>query len=87
MMAVEGSSCKAIAFKFGGQRALLTDFFSTEDTEIDVAAGAATFFFHFGDIGAFTPVWFGVIEPGDGVEARRFGSAAGNDGIGHADDG
>ena len=54
---------------------------------IDVGAGAAALFFDFGEVGALVPVGFGVVVVGDGVEARGFGGAAGDDGVGHADDG
>ena len=54
-------------------------------------AGSAAFFFDFGDLVEFVRVGFevvvGVVEPRDGIEARAFGGAAGDDGIGHADDG
>ena len=56
-------------------------------TDVDVPAGAAALFFNFGEIGALVPVGFGVVVVGDGIEARSFGGAAGDDGIGHADDG
>ena len=46
-------------------------------TEIDVGAGAAAFFFHFGEIGALVPVGFGVVVVGDGVEARGFSALRG----------
>ena len=39
---------------------------------VDVAAGAAAFFFDFGEIGTLVPVGFGVVVVGDGVEASGF---------------
>ena len=54
---------------------------------VDVDAGAAAFFFYFGEVGTLVPVGFGVVVVGDGVEARGFGVAAGDDGVRHADDG
>ena len=51
----------------------------------------AALLFDFGDPVEFVPVGFDVIvrvvEPGDSVETGAFGSASGDDGIGHADDG
>ena len=56
-----------------------------------MAASAATLLLDFDEIGAFVPIRFdvvvGVVVPRDGVEARGFGDAAGDDGIRHADDG
>src|SRR5229473_2391221 len=56
-------------------------------TYVNMAAGAAALFFYLGEIGALVPVGFGVVVVGDSVEARRFGGAACNDGVGHAHDG
>src|SRR6266851_6765804 len=55
--------------------------------DIDVSAGAAALFFDFAEVGALVPVGFGVVVVGDGVEARGFGGAAGDDGVRHAHDG
>src|SRR6266849_5850398 len=55
--------------------------------DIDVSAGAAALFFDFAEVGALVPIGFGVVVVGDGVEARGFGGAAGDDGIRHAHDG
>ena len=62
-------------------------FFYSHSRDIDVVAGAAAFFFDFGEMGKFTPVWLGLVVPSDGVEAGAFGGAAGDDNVGHADDG
>ena len=55
--------------------------------DVDVPAGAAPFFFDFGEIGAFVPVGFGVVVVGHRIQARGFGAATGDDPIGHANDG
>src|SRR5258708_7016734 len=55
-------------------------------TDIDVATGAAAFFFDFGEIGAFVPVGFGVVVIGDRIEARGLCGSAGDDGICYAHD-
>ena len=52
-----------------------------------MGAGAAALFFYFGEVRALVPVRFGVVVVGDGVEARGFSGPAGDDGVGHADDG
>src|SRR5207253_10676250 len=54
---------------------------------IDVAAGNASLFFHFGEIGALVPVGLGVVVVGQGIEARSFGGASDDDGVRHANDG
>src|ERR1700722_12503348 len=54
---------------------------------IDVGTGAAALFFDFGEVEALVPVGFRVVVVGDGVEARGFGRARGDDGVGHAHDG
>ena len=63
------------------------DVFRILRTDVDVPAGAPALFFNFGEIGALVPVGFGVVIVGDGIETRRVGGAAGDNGIGHADDG
>src|ERR1700722_2564232 len=54
-------------------------------------ASSAAFLFYFGDPVEFVGVGFdvvvGIVEPGDSVEARAFGGAAGDEQVPHADDG
>lgn len=52
-----------------------------------MAAGASTLFFDFGEVGPLVPVGLGVGVVGESVEARSFGSAAGDYGVRQADDG
>src|SRR6266403_3422421 len=85
---------KAIALKVACEESLGAGiiFFSLSfRIEIDVVASTAALFFDFSEIGALVPVGFdvvvSVVVPRDRVEARGFGGAAGNDDIGHADDG
>src|SRR5713101_1750755 len=52
-----------------------------------MAAGAAALFFDLGEVRTLIPVGLGVVKVGDGIEARGFGGAAGNNGVRHADDG
>src|SRR6266849_4410789 len=74
-----GSCRKVVAVKLEFEDFLLAN--------INVAASAAAPFFHFGEVGAFVPVGFGVVVVGDGIEALGFGGAVGDDGVRHADDG
>ena len=55
--------------------------------DVDVAAHSAAPLFNHGEIGTLIPVGFGVVIVGDGVEARRVGRTAGDNGVGHANDG
>src|SRR5260370_3592634 len=79
---VRGHRHKTVVRRFG-----LGFFPGILQTDVDVPAGAAAHLFNFGEIGAIIPVRFGVVVPGDGVEARGFGFATSDDGVSHADDG
>src|ERR1700723_491236 len=83
---VAGSWHKAAMSRFG-RRFRCWDFFRILPTDVDVPAGAATFFFNLREIGALVPVGFGAVIHRERVEPRGFGSTAGDDGIGHADNG
>ena len=52
-----------------------------------MVADATAFFFDFGEMRKFTPVWLGLVKPSKSVEAWAFGSAAVDHDISHADDG
>ncbi len=54
-------------------------------SEVDMAAGPAALFFDLGEMGEFTPVWFGLVVPSDGVEAWAIGLAVSNEHVRHTD--
>ena len=62
-------------------------FFRIFKTDIYVPTGAAAFFFNFCEIGPFVPVGFRVVVEGDRIEAWSIGDTAGDDSVGHADNG
>src|ERR1700733_5068264 len=63
------------------------DLFRILCAHIDVPASAPALFFNFGEIWSLVPIRFGVVIVGNGIEARCVAVAAGDDLVGHTDNG